>query len=87
MVTVTDLEPISVKGLPTVTSWSDLCMLVGDLPHWMPRIALADCVSREVLILAAESTGSICVPGGCRALLSTLERVGFFLDREAAATP
>jgi len=87
MVTVTDLEPISVKGLPTVTSWSDLCMLVGDLPHWVPRIALADSVSRELLILAEESTGSICVPGGCRALLSTLERVGFFLDREAAATP
>ena len=87
MVTVTEQEPITTGVLPALTTWSDLCQLVGDLPHWVPRIALAESACRELLILAEESTGSTCVPGGCRALLTTLDRVGFFLDRDPASTP
>jgi len=87
MVTVAELEPITTKFLPALTTWSDLCQLVGELPHWLPRIALAECACRELLILAEESTGSTCVPGGCRALLATLDRAGFFLEQDSASTP
>lgn len=87
MVTVTEPEPITAEALPALTTWSDLCVVIGELPHWVPRIALAESVCRELLILAEESTGSACVPGGCRALLATLDRVGFFLERDAAAAP
>jgi DNA-binding NarL/FixJ family response regulator len=87
MVTDTELEPITADVQPALTSWSDLSLLVGDLPHWLPRISLAETVSRELLILAEESTGSTCVPGGCRALLATLERVGFFVDHDPATAP
>jgi hypothetical protein len=87
MVFVPELEKITAEALPALTSWSDLCILVGELPDWLPRIALADSVFREVLILAEESTGSTSVPGGRRALLGTLDRVGFFLDRDPAAKP
>ncbi|HEY3407144.1 MAG TPA: LuxR C-terminal-related transcriptional regulator [Propionicimonas sp.] len=87
MVTATEQEPITADALPALTTWSDLCQLVGDLPYWVPRIALAESVCRELLILAEESTGSTCVPGGCRALLTTLDRVGFFQERDPASTP
>ena len=87
MVTVIELEPITPAVLPALTSWSDLRQLAGDLPHWVPRIALSEVASRDLLILAEESTGSTCVPGGCRALLATLDRAGFFLERDPASTP
>lgn len=87
MAIVTELEPIIAEALPALTSWRDFCVLVGELPDWVPRIALAESVTRELLILAEESTGSICVPGGCRALLASLDRCGFFLDRDDASVP
>jgi DNA-binding NarL/FixJ family response regulator len=87
MVRVTELEPITGGAFPAATSWPELCRLAGDLPHWVPRIALAESVCRELLTLAQESTGSICVPGGCRGVLATLDRVGFFLERDAGAAP
>ena len=87
MATAAELEPSVTEALPPLTSWDDLCLRVGDLPRWVPRIALAESISRELLILAEESTGSLCVPGGCRALLATLDRIGLFLDRDAAAAP
>ena len=74
MVTPTDVEPLAPDSMTTLT-WADLCALVGELPHWVPRIALAETVCRELLILAEESAGSTCVPGGCRALLATSDPV------------
>ena len=57
MVTPTDVEPLAPDSMTTLT-WADLCALVGELPHWVPRIALAETVCRELLILAGESAGS-----------------------------
>ncbi len=64
-------------------SWRDLIGRARDLPGWLPRIALADVITRELLIVGEESAGSTCVPGGCTTLLARLESGGAFVECEA----
>jgi DNA-binding NarL/FixJ family response regulator len=51
----------------------------------LPRIALADVVTRELLIVGEESSGATCIPGGCTALLAALEAGGAFIERQSDA--
>jgi DNA-binding NarL/FixJ family response regulator len=65
-------DPVPSPG-DAAYCWRDLFPDVAGLPGWLPRIALAELVSRELLVVAEDSSGSSCVPGGCSALLARLE--------------
>jgi len=68
-------------------SWRRLSFAAGGLPEWLPRTALADTFSRELLVVAAESANASSGHGGSAALLSRLLDAGFFQRADSDAVP
>lgn len=69
----------------TYTSWHRLSSAAGGLPDWLPRTALADKCTRELLVIARLSATADHESPGCAALLARLVAAGFFNEGDGDA--
>lgn len=75
-----DAGPFDVRAVPTEPFLPDPVAAAEDLPAWLPRVALAEACTSEVLTVAAASTGEGLSAKKAAGLLAAMDAAGLLLE-------